>query len=395
MAQVDLARLQFGATSIYHYLFVPLTLGLVLLVAIMETRYVTTGNETYKKMTKFWGHLYVINYAVGIVSGIIQEFQFGLNWSNYSRFVGDVFGVPLAIETLLAFFLESTFLGIWLFGWDQLSKRAHLVTIWLVTIGAYFSAVWIMLANSWMQNPIGYTIQDGQAVLTDFWVQFSNSSFLTALPHVIAGSFVTGAFFVLAVSAYHFLRLTPDQDFFLRSVRPAMQMAFIGSLLAIVSGGLQFASIVRIQPDKFQVLRGESLVATSLEIMLWSGIIMFFASIIGLFMLRKNRISRARWFLWLLLPVLVLPYLANIGGWLFREIGRQPWIVQGLLKTEDAISPNLTGETILFWLVAILAVYTVIAMLNVYLISSHAKKGYVEPEQTGQPPKKAQLVSTY
>ena len=168
MNGLALARWQFAITTVYHFFFVPLTLGLAILVAIMETRYVMTGDETWKRMTKFWGKLFIINFAMGVVTGIVQEFQFGMNWSEYSRFVGDIFGAPLAIEALLAFFLESTFLGMWIFGWERLSKRVHLLAIWLVAIGSSISAFWILVANSWMQEPVGYVIRNGRAEMVDF-----------------------------------------------------------------------------------------------------------------------------------------------------------------------------------------------------------------------------------
>jgi cytochrome d ubiquinol oxidase subunit I len=170
MDSLTLARLQFGITTVYHFFFVPLTLGLSILVALMETWYVRTGDEKYKQMAKFWGKLFLINFAMGVVTGIVQEFQFGMNWSEYSRFVGDIFGAPLAVEALVAFFIESTFLGLWLFGWDKLSKRVHLLTIWLVAIAANVSAFWILVANSFMQHPVGYTIaENGRAEMTDFF----------------------------------------------------------------------------------------------------------------------------------------------------------------------------------------------------------------------------------
>ena len=168
MDAVLLARLQFAITIVYHFFFVPLTLGLSLVVAILETIYVFTGNELYKRMTKFWGKLFLINFAIGVVTGIVQEFQFGMSWSEYSRFVGDIFGAPLAIEALVAFFLESTFLGIWIFGWDKLSKGVHAIVMWMVAIGSNVSAIWILIANAFMQHPVGYTITDGRAELTNF-----------------------------------------------------------------------------------------------------------------------------------------------------------------------------------------------------------------------------------
>lgn len=182
MDALTLARWQFGITTIYHFFFVPLTLGLSLLVAIMETAYVRTGNEVFKRMAQFWGRLFLINFAMGVVTGIVQEFQFGMNWSTYSRFVGDIFGAPLAIEALLAFFLESTFLGIWIFGWDRLSKRLHLATIWLVVLGTNISALWILIANSFMQEPVGYTLRHGRAEMTNFFALLTNPNVWVQYP---------------------------------------------------------------------------------------------------------------------------------------------------------------------------------------------------------------------
>jgi cytochrome d ubiquinol oxidase subunit I len=193
MNSVALAQWQFAATCIYHFFFVPLTLGLSVLVAIMETIYVKTGNPVYKKMTKFWGKLFLINFAMGVVTGIVMEFQFGMNWSEYSRFVGDIFGAPLALEALIAFFLESTFLGVWIFGWDKLSKKVHLLAIWLVAIGSNISALWILIANSFMQQPVGYEIINGRAVMTDFSALLTNPNVWVQFPHTVFSGFATGA----------------------------------------------------------------------------------------------------------------------------------------------------------------------------------------------------------
>ncbi len=206
MSTVLLARLQFMVTTVYHFFFVPLTLGLSLLVAVMETAYVRTGSETYRRMTKFWGKLFLINFAVGVVTGIVQEFQFGMNWSEYSRFMGDIFGVPLAIEALLAFFVESTFLGVWIFGWEKLPKRMHLAAIWLVAIGSNLSALWILIANSFMQQPVGYVLNNGRAELFDFWALVGNPHVWVQFPHVFASGLATGSFFILGISAWHLLR---------------------------------------------------------------------------------------------------------------------------------------------------------------------------------------------
>jgi len=249
MNVVTLSQLQFAATTIYHFFFVPLTLGLSVLVAILETIYVVTGNETYKRLTKFWGKLFLINFALGVVTGIVMEFQFGMNWANYSRFVGDIFGAPLAIEALTAFFLESTFLGLWIFGWDRISKKLHAVTIWLVAIGSNLSALWILVANSFMQNPVGYEIQGARAVMTDFGALVSNPYVWHQFPHTVLGGFTTGAFFMLGVSAYHLIR-KQHEDEFKKSFKIASIFGLVAILLTIMVGDLQMKFMVNTQPMK-------------------------------------------------------------------------------------------------------------------------------------------------
>jgi cytochrome d ubiquinol oxidase subunit I len=249
MDPLILARLQFAITTVYHFFFVPLTLGLSVLVAIMETIYVRTGQEVYKDMAKFWGKLFLINFAMGVVTGIVQEFQFGMNWSQYSRFVGDIFGAPLAIEALLAFFLESTFLGIWIFGWDKLSKGMHAVAIWLVAIGSNISALWILIANSFMQEPVGYVLRNGRAEMNDFFALLLNPNVLVQFPHTVFAGFTTGAFFVLGISAYHLLR-KQHVDFFRRSFQIAAIIGTISIVLVILDGHSQAQHMVETQPMK-------------------------------------------------------------------------------------------------------------------------------------------------
>src|SRR5512139_291077 len=214
MTTLTLSRLQFATTTVYHFFFVPLTLGLSILLFLMETLYVRSGNEVYKKMTKFWGKLFLINFAMGVATGIVQEFQFGMNWSEYSRFVGDIFGAPLAIEALLAFFLESTFLGLWIFGWDKLSKQAHAAVIWAVAIGSNLSALWILIANSFMQEPVGFVLRNGRAEMTDFFALLTNPHVWAQFPHVLFSGVTTAGFFVLGISAYHLVRKGPDWELF-------------------------------------------------------------------------------------------------------------------------------------------------------------------------------------
>lgn len=249
MTELFLARLQFGATTIFHFLFVPMSIGLVFMVALMETFYVVKNQEIYKKMAKFWGHLFLINFAVGVVTGIIQEFQFGMNWSEYSRFVGDVFGAPLAIEALLAFFMESTFIGLWIFGWNRLSKKVHLLCIWLVSIGTMLSALWILAANSFMQEPVGFVIRNGRAEMNDFFALLKNPQLLVEFPHVIFGALATGAFFIGGVSAYKMLK-KQEVEFFSHSFRIAMIVALVSGVGVAFSGHEQAKHLMESQPMK-------------------------------------------------------------------------------------------------------------------------------------------------
>ena len=250
MSALMLARLQFTVTTVYHFFFVPLTLGLSILVAIMETLYVRTGKQVYKRMTKFWGKLFLINFAVGVVTGIVMEFQFGMNWSEYSRFVGDIFGVPLAIEALLAFFLESVFLGIWIFGWDKLPKGVHAATIWLVAIGSNLSALWILIANSWMQHPVGYAVRNGRAEMVDFGALVTNPNVWHQFPHVLFAGVSTAGFFVLGISAYHLYKKSEDRDAYRRSFQMAAIYALVGAILVGLVGHSQMQHVGRVQPMK-------------------------------------------------------------------------------------------------------------------------------------------------
>ncbi len=250
MDVLTLSRWQFAITTVYHFFFVPLTLGLSIFIAILETVYVKTGNEQYKQLAKFWGKLFLINFAMGVVTGIVQEFQFGMNWSEYSRFVGDIFGAPLAIEALLAFFLESTFLGVWIFGWDKLSKKMHLAAIWLVAIGSNLSALWILIANSFMQQPVGYVIRNGRAEMTDFMALVTNGHVWVQFPHVFFAGMTTAAFFVIGISVYHMMKKGPDYELFKKSFQYGIVYGLIGVVLVTLEGHAQAQYMVRVQPMK-------------------------------------------------------------------------------------------------------------------------------------------------
>ena len=444
-----LARWQFGITTIYHFFFVPLTLGLSVLVAIMETMYVRTGNAAYKRMTKFWGKLFLINFAVGVATGIVQEFQFGMNWSEYSRFVGDIFGAPLAIEALLAFFLESTFLGIWIFGWDKLSKRMHAATIWLAALGANLSALWILIANSFMHEPVGFVVRNGRAEMADFGALITNPHVLVQFPHVVFSGLATAGFFVLGIAAFQILRHHPDTEVFRRSFQIGVLAAALSSLLVILVGHAQAQHMVRTQPMKmaaaealwesedpaslslisiwdqenrrdvfsirlprmlsllsYNSLSGKVwgindiqaeyeqqygpddyvppvfMTYWSFRIMVGAGFLMAAIAWLGVYLLYRDQHLRARWFLRWLPWAIALPYLANITGWILTEMGRQPWIVFGLQKTADAVSPTVAGSSVLASLVAFTLVYAVLMAANVYLMAKFAKQG---PTQTEEP----------
>jgi cytochrome d ubiquinol oxidase subunit I len=249
MDALTLARWQFAITTVYHFFFVPITLGLSIAVAIMQTAYYRTGNEAYKKMTKFWGKLFLINFAIGVVTGIVQEFQFGMNWSQYSRFMGDIFGAPLAIEALLAFFMESTFLGIWIFGWERVSKKFHLASIWLVAIGSNLSAIWILAANSFMQQPVGYAIRNGRAEMTDFFAIITNGHLWVQFPHVFFGAVATAGFLILSISAFQ-LTKKGKHEVFMKSFKFGAVYALVGSLFVIIVGHNQSQYMVKVQPMK-------------------------------------------------------------------------------------------------------------------------------------------------
>lgn len=451
MDAVTLARLQFAITTVYHFFFVPLTLGLVLLVAVMETIYVRSGNEAYKRMARFWGRLFLINFAMGVATGIVQEFQFGMNWSTYSRFVGDIFGAPLAIEALLAFFMESTFLGIWIFGWDRLSKGLHLTTIWLVVLGSHISAFWILVANSFMQEPLGYVVRNGRAEMTNFFALLTNPNLWVQFPHVVLAGWATGAFFILGISAYHLVKKIGDQQVFRRSLYIGLGVALVSSILIATTGHMQAQHMVQVQPMKMAAaealwnseepasfslftignLDGTSevfsirvpyllsvlsynnfsgkveginqlqaqyvqqygsgnyvppipIIYWTFRIMVGVGALMILFALLGLFFLWRRSLERHQWFLWGLVAALFLPYFANSTGWIMTEVGRQPWIVFGLLQTVNAASPTVGVASVLTSLIVFTLIYGVLAVADVYLLLKYARKdAQDEPEIAG------------
>ena len=453
MEALDVARWQFGILTVYHFLVVPLTIGLAPLVAIMQTAWHLTGKESWLRLTRFFGKLLLINFALGVVTGIVQEFQFGMNWSDYSRFVGDVFGAPLAIEGLAAFFLESTFLGLWIFGWDRLPRRVHLATIWMVAIGVNLSAYFILAANSFMQHPVGviYNEVTQRAELTSIWALLTNSTALVTFPHVIAGAWLVAGGFVLAVSAWHLGR--PDRE--VHVFRPAFRLGALAVLLAgigvVFTGHIQGQIMVEQQPMKmaaaealcateegaglslFAVGRinascdevkqvtipgllafmstndsdatvegvndlqreavakyGEGNYVPNLPVTYWSfrlmiglGLVTVAVALAGFWLSRRGRVPDRRWFRRVAVLTVVAPFLANSFGWIFTEMGRQPWVVvpnpTGVdavrMLTRDGVSPSVGTASVLTSLLAFTLVYAALAVVALRLLVHSAKAG--------------------
>ncbi len=425
-----LSRLQFAATTMFHFLFVPLTLGLSIMVAWMETRYVKTGDETYLKMTKFWGKLFLINFAVGVVTGITLEFQFGTNWSIYSAYVGDIFGSILAIEATAAFFLESTFIGVWIFGWNKLSKKAHAAVAWLIALGSNLSAVWILIANAWMQSPVGFTIRDGRAELVDFYAVITQKFAIVKFIHTVSAAYVLAAFFVMGISAYHLLKKR-HVDFFTRSFRSALTFGLVSSLVVFILGDLNGVVVAEKQPTKLAAMESlwETQTRAPIYLFAWPdeknernaveigaipgalsfltrhdvnaeirglsdfppqdrppvlitsfafkgmvglGCVFILLTVIGWF--KRNKLLESPKFLKIILYSIPLPYLAVQLGWLLTEVGRQPWIVYGLIRTSDAVSPIATSQVALS-LVGFVVVYGLLGIAGFSLIAKYAIKG--------------------
>jgi cytochrome d ubiquinol oxidase subunit I len=446
MNALDLSRWQFAITTIYHFFLVPLTLGLSILVAIFESRYVATGDETYKRLAKFWGKIFLINFAAGVVTGIVQEFHFGMNWSGYARFMGDIFGAPLAIEALLAFYMESTFIGLWIFGWDKLSKKMHLAAAWLVAIGSNISAIWILIANSFMQNPVGYAIENGRAVMTSFLELVTNPNLPYQYAHVLAAGVTTAGFIVLGFSAWHLLRKQgADVEFFQKAFRWAAVYALIGVVAVVFLGDAHGKFLGRTQPMKIAATEAVwttepdsadlILVATideekgdngfeiripgalsfllynrwtggvqglnelqeqavaqygpgdyippvtitfwAFRVMAGSGFLMILLAFLALIQPKVKFLQKSTLFLKIFLPAMILPYVASTAGWILTESARQPWIVYGLQKVQDAVSPNVSAGTVLFSLILFIVVLGALVAVTGWLMF---KSGTSDPK---------------
>ncbi|MFI6101247.1 cytochrome ubiquinol oxidase subunit I [Lentzea sp. NPDC051213] len=376
MSASDLARVQFAATTSFHFLFVLLTLGLVTLLVVMQTRHTLTRAPVHERMTRFWGRIYVINYALGIVTGIVMEFQFGLNWSGLATYAGDVFGAPLAMETLIAFFLESTFLGLWIFGWGRLNRWVHLALLYLTALTAFASAFWIMAANGFLQHPVGYRVEGNVLRLDDLSALLSNPTFTSALVHVVAASLTVGGVFLTGVSAYHFIKRTPEVDFFRRSLRMGVITTALATPALIGAGFAQIPIVKEFQPTKFANAPG-----AALGFMILIGMTLALVSWVTLPFLIKDLVIRMRFPLYLMVIGIPLPFLAAIFGWVFREVGRQPWLVYGLLRTEDAVS-HVDASQILLSLIVFTSLFVLLAVTDWALIARAVRRG---PDVTPAP----------
>lgn len=512
MDPLEIARWQFGITTVYHFLMVPLTIGLGILVATLQTIWVRTGREEYLRMTKFWGKLFLINFIMGVATGLVQEFQFGMAWSEYSRFVGDVFGAPLAMESLLAFFVESTFLGLWIFGWQRLPRLVHLACIWAATLASVFSAYFILVANSWMQHPVGVEMIDGRAVMTDAWAVFTNNTALVTFPHTIFGAFAVAGGFLIGISWFHLYRRRAagidtvdatghvvvgedtsrgagrdktDHAVWLKSLRIGAVVAMVAFAGVALSGHAQAQLMFKQQPMKmaaaeaachdgtgFSVLTIGNLKGNGattcddvvavfelpgllsflandnftteipgvntllpqyqekygthlpddpmygdragqeinylplMEVTYWGFRLMItfgglaaFAALVALWMVRKGTVPENKWISRLAVFGILAPFGANSAGWIFTEMGRQPFVVapnptmdgsvdQVFMYTAAAVSPGVSVGEMLFSLIALTAVYGALAVIEVKMLVRYIRGGVPSamPELAAAPP---------
>lgn len=445
MDVLTLSRIQFSLTVMFHYIYPPISIGLGLILVIMETMYIITKDPLYHKMTRFWVKIFGLVFAIGVATGIVMEFEFGTNWATYSRYVGDIFGSALAAEGIFAFFLESGFLGILLFGWDKVSRTLYWLSTVLVCLGAHFSAIWIVVANSWMQTPAGFHIvgvgTHARAEITDFWAMVFNPSSIERLCHVILGAWTMGAFIVLSISAYYLLK-KKYVEFAQLSLKIALCFALVATIGQIITGRISAEGVSRNQPAKLAAMEGHYAALAPADLYLWGivdeksdhvtgpkikglvsyltygdsklpvvglkaykkedrppvaitfetyhgmivlGILMFLIALIGSILLPMGKLFESQWYLKILVPSVLLPQLANQMGWTTAEVGRQPWIVYGLLRTSDALSKTVQANTVLSSLIMFTFIYALLFALFIFLLDQKIKQGPQELEHDTQP----------
>lgn len=435
MDVVILSRIQFAITAGFHFIFPPLSIGLGVFLVVMEGMYLKTKKPEYKEMTKFWGRVFSLTFALGVATGLVQLFAFGNNWARYSSFVGDVFGSALGAEGIFAFFLEAGFIGIMLFGWERVSKRVHYLSTICVTLGAHFSAIWIIVANSWMQTPAGYKIvgegSEARAVVTDFWQMVFNHSTLDRLTHTVIGCWLTGAFLVLSISAYYLLKKR-HKGFAHTSMKLGLIVASISLILQLISADFTARGVAKNQPEKLAAIEGvydtkertpmtligyvdskeqkvhgikvpallsllvyrnaetpvtglkhfpekdwpnSPVVFQTYHVMIYMWCLMvLFTFLGGLFWIRK-RINHAKWTLRFLIISVVLPHIANQTGWGTAEMGRQPWVVYKLLRTTQGVSPSIIPGYVIGSIIMFVVIYSLLFVLFIFLLNRKIQHG--------------------
>ncbi len=435
-----LSRIQFGLTASFHYIYPPLSIGLGVILVLMEARYLKTRDPVLQQMTKFWTRIFGLTFALGVATGVVLEFQFGTNWATYSRFVGDVFGSALAAEGIFAFFLESGFLAVLLFGWDKVSPRMHMFSTVMVALGAHFSAIWIIVANSWMQTPAGFHIVQSalrsRAEVVDFWAVVFSPSFMTRLTHTVLGAWQAGAFLVLSVSAYYLLRRR-HVEFAKSSMKIGLVVAVVASLGSLVTGDLSARVAGEYQPSKLaameahfpasapaglylfgwvneadQRVAGISLpgmlsfmlhgstsapvtglnafapqdrppvnpVFQGFHLMVGIGMGLIALSLLGAFLWWRGSLFECRWLLWIFVFAVLGPQMSNQLGWFTAELGRQPWIVYGLMRTAAATSPTVSPQKIVVSLVLFVLIYLALFVLFIYLLDQKIRHGPLDDD---------------
>lgn len=442
MDVVVLSRIQFALTSMFHYLYPPLSIGLGLMLVIFEGIYMKTKNPLYKQITKFWVKVFALTFALGVATGLVQVFGFGTNWARYSRFVGDVFGSALGAEGIFAFFLESGFLGLLLFGWNRISERMHYFSTIMVALGAHFSALWIVVANSWMQTPTGYKIvgegDQARAVVTDFWAMIFNPTSVDRVTHVILGCWLAGIFLVISVSAYYYLK-GKNLPFARACMKIALSVAMVVLLLQLFSGDETAQGVAKNQPAKLAAMEGiyktqshapmtvigwvdtKNQTVRGLQIpgllsfltyrnietpvqgldqtpkedwpnvqavfqtyhaMVTMWVLMFVVTCAGLILWKRKRLEKSPWLLKALVISIAFPMIGNEVGWVAAEMGRQPWVVYGLLRTVDGVSKSISAGQVMTSIIMFLVIYVFLFALFLFLLDKKIKEG-PEPQAEG------------
>lgn len=430
-----LSRIQFAATVAFHYLYPPLSIGLGVMLVMFEALWLKTQNPLYHQLARFWTRIFALTFALGVASGIVMEFQFGTNWAAYSRFVGDVFGSALAAEGIFAFFLESGFLAVLLFGWDKVSRGMHFFSTCMVCLGAHFSAIWIVVANSWMQTPAGYHIVETalgpRAEITSFWEMVFNPSSMDRLFHTLCGCWQAGAFLVVSVSAWYLLK-GRHVNFARAALKAGLTVGLVAAVLSLVSGHSSAVGVAKNQPAKLAAFEGLYETTTNAPLTLFGwvdeanervigpaipgllswlthgkttepvkglrefppedrppvnltfqfyhgmvaiGMLMIGIAALGFLYFRDGSLFERRWLLWLLVFSVLGPQLANQLGWFAAEVGRQPWIVYGLMRTSEGLSAVVKAEVVLSSLILFTLIYLLLFAVFIYLLNDKIQHG--------------------